>query len=100
VNRMAHDCALQDALYDLAYRCETFAHVVLSHAIPTRSTYSLNWLARILPQNRRDRLVAEVMGDLGVCESRRERIPYVIGIVVGLPRLAWITHYENRRGRA
>jgi hypothetical protein len=56
--------------------------------------------ARLLPEGVRRRFVGELMGDLGTCESRWERLRYLTGVTIGFPRLAWMMHRENRRGRA
>jgi hypothetical protein len=48
------------------------------------------WLARFLSPAARDRLMPEVMGDLGACESRWARARYLLGIAVRLPGLLWI----------
>ncbi len=56
-------------------------------------------LSQFLPATMRQRFVAEVMGNLGMCESQRERIGCMAGVVIGLPGLAWIMHRESRRPR-
>jgi hypothetical protein len=63
--------------------------------------WTAEWLlrvvARLLPAAGRARFVAEAVGDLGMCESRRERIGYLVGVVAGLPGLAWVMRRESRR---
>jgi hypothetical protein len=63
-------------------------------------TRALDWLSRLLPAYERERFVAEQLGNLGICDHWRQHVAWLIGLVLGMPRLAWMMHRENRRGRA
>lgn len=69
-----------------------------------RQTWTPNglvrWLARVLPDAARERFVHEVIGDLGMCAGWRQRAEWLASLIVGIPRLAWMMHHENRQGRA
>jgi len=78
---------------DLASRLEDWAHGV-------RAGVLLGLLARFLPGDERTRFVAEAIGNLGDCEHWWQRVDHLIGLAVGTPRLAWMMHRDNRRGRA
>ena len=60
----------------------------------------LNCLARLIPAQERERFVAEERGNLGDCEHWWQRVDHLICLALGTPRLAWMMHRENRRGRA
>ena len=60
----------------------------------------LGCLARFLPATARLRFVAEERGNLDSCERRWQRVRWLAGLTIGLPRLAWMMYRENRRGRA
>ena len=52
-------------------------------------------LAGLLPPATRDRFAGEVLGDLGMCESRRARVRYLVGVVVKLPSIWWTVCRRN-----
>jgi hypothetical protein len=54
----------------------------------------------MLPAVNRKRFVAELNGNLAVCDRRRDRVYYLAGLAVSMLCLAWMMHRENRRGRA
>jgi hypothetical protein len=66
-------------------------------AAEARILTCLSWL---LPDRERMRFVGEAQGNLAACEYRTQRTAYLVGLIVGTPRLAWMMHRENRRGAA
>ncbi len=56
----------------------------------------LGVMGRFLPPGRRARFVAEALGDLGSCEDQRARTGNLLGLVIGMPRLAWVMRHEGR----
>ena len=61
------------------------------------AAWMLGVVGRFLPTGRRPRFVAEVLGDLGSCEDGCARIGHLLGVVIGMPRLAWVIRHEGRR---
>ena len=47
-----------------------------------------------------ERFVAEESGNVGDCGCWTQRVAWLAGLVLGVPRLAWMMHRENRRDRA
>lgn len=68
-------------------------------AVPAPPGAVLRYVARLLPGAFRQRFIAESMGDLGACESRRERIVRLASVVIAVPALAWMMWRESRRRR-
>jgi hypothetical protein len=60
----------------------------------------LGLVSRLLPRASRIRFMAEVLGDLATCTKCRQRLVYLMGLVIGVPGLAWMMWRENRRGQA
>lgn len=60
----------------------------------------LGMLTVLLPVVARERFVAEVLGDLSDCDIPWGWARYLSGMLMGLPRLAWMLHREHLRGRA
>jgi hypothetical protein len=56
-------------------------------------------LATLLPAKSRERFRCEVMGNIGDCEHWWQRVDHLAGLVLGMPRLAWMMRRDGRRGR-
>jgi hypothetical protein len=56
-------------------------------------------LAWLLPDPERARFVAEERGNLGGLRWW-ERVDYLVGLTIGMPRLAWMMRRNGRRRRA
>jgi hypothetical protein len=77
--------------------------IVKAIPLPRRVGFELGLLsslARLLPTSARARFVAEAQGNLGDCERWWQRIDVLVCLALGMPRLAWMLHHENRRDRA
>lgn len=57
----------------------------------------LGWLSLPLPARERERFVAEAQGDLGVCEGLRERVGWLLGVLIGMPGLVWTMRLACRQ---
>ena len=50
----------------------------------------VNCFCVLLPASERSRFVAEAQGNLGDCERWWQRVDQLVGLAVGMPRLAWM----------
>jgi hypothetical protein len=55
--------------------------------------------ALLLPAKAKPRFVAEAQGNLGNCERWWQRVDHPAGLVLGMPRLAWMMRHDSWRRR-
>lgn len=63
-------------------------------------TRVLSWLARLLPADEQSRFVAEGRGNLADCERWWQRVDHLVGLALGVPRLACMVRSGHRRSSA